>query len=190
MGEVWLAEQARPVQREVALKVIKVGMDTTQVVARFDAERQALALMNHPAIAHVFEAGATAEGRPYFAMEYVPGEPLAAFCSRHQLSLRDRITLFLHVCEGVQHAHQKGIIHRDLKPSNVLVTMQDATPAPKIIDFGVAKATTRPLIDGNLSTEFGGFVGTIEYISPSRPRDLTSTPEPMSTLLASFSTNC
>ena len=121
MGEVWLAEQTRPVKRQVALKVIKAGMDTAQVVARFEAERQALAVMSHPAIAQVFDAGATPEGRPYFVMEYVHGEAITSYCDRHGLSTRQRIDLFIQVCDGVHHAHQKGIIHRDLKPSNILV---------------------------------------------------------------------
>ena len=168
MGEVWLAEQSKPVRRKVALKIIKAGMDTAQVVARFEAERQAVAMMDHPAIARVFEAGATAEGRPYFAMEYVRGESISAYCARHKLTLRDRIDLFLQVCDGVQHAHQKGIIHRDLKPSNVLVTLQDDRPVPKIIDFGVAKATTQPLTDRTLHTELGTFIGTPEYMSPEQ----------------------
>src|SRR6185503_14494625 len=123
MGEVWLAEQTHPVRRQVAVKVIKAGMDTAHVVARFEAERQALALMSHPSIAQVYDAGATPQGRPYFAMEYVRGEAINAYCDRHHLSTRQRIDLFLDVCEGVQHAHQKGVIHRDLKPSNVLVTV-------------------------------------------------------------------
>ena len=143
MGEVWLAEQTQPIHRQVALKVIKAGMDTKQVVARFEAERQALALMDHPAIARVFDAGATPQGRPYFVMEYVRGETITAYATRHKLTVRERIDLFLIVCEGVQHAHQKGIIHRDLKPSNVLVTVRDDRPMPKVIDFGVAKATHR-----------------------------------------------
>jgi len=168
MGEVWLAEQTRPVRRQVALKIIKAGMDTAQVVARFEAERQALALMDHPAIAAVFDAGATPQGRPYFAMEYVKGEPITAYCDRHRLRTVERLELFIHVCEGVQHAHQKGIIHRDLKPSNVLVMIQDDRPVPKIIDFGVAKATTRHLVEGTLFTEFGALVGTPEYMSPEQ----------------------
>jgi len=159
MGEVWLAEQAKPVRRKVALKIIKAGMDTAQVVARFEAERQALALMDHSAIARVFEAGATAEGRPYFAMEYIRGESITAYCERQKVTLRQRIDLFLQVCDGVQHAHQKGVIHRDLKPSNILVTLQDDRPVPKIIDFGVAKATTQPLTDRTLHTELGTFIG-------------------------------
>jgi non-specific serine/threonine protein kinase/serine/threonine-protein kinase len=140
MGEVWEAEQQEPVRRKVALKLIKWGMDTRRVVARFEAERQALALMNHPNIARVFDAGATEQGRPYFAMELVQGVPITDYCDRHKLRTQQRLDLFMRVCEGVQHAHQKGIIHRDIKPSNVLVTIQDNNPVPKIIDFGVAKA--------------------------------------------------
>jgi non-specific serine/threonine protein kinase/serine/threonine-protein kinase len=168
MGEVWLAEQQRPVRRQVALKIIKAGLDTAQVVARFEAERQALALMDHPAIAKVFDAGTTELGRPYFAMEFVRGESLMAYCERHRLTIRDRLELFVHICEGVQHAHQKGIIHRDLKPSNILVSAQGDRPAPKIIDFGVAKATSQPLIERTLYTSLGGFVGTLEYMSPEQ----------------------
>ena len=168
MGEVWLAEQTRPVKRQVALKVIKAGMDTAQVVSRFEAERQALAVMSHPAIAQVFDAGTTPEGRPYFAMEYVRGEAITWYCDRHRLSTRQRIDLFIHVCEGVHHAHQKGIIHRDLKPSNILVTVRDDLPAPKIIDFGLAKATTQLLTDSSPVTEFGTLVGTPEYMSPEQ----------------------
>jgi eukaryotic-like serine/threonine-protein kinase len=168
MGEVWLAEQTRPVHREVALKVIKAGMDTAQVVARFEAERQALAVMAHPAIAQVFDAGATSQGRPYFAMEYVRGEAITAYCDRHRLTTRQRLDLFLQVCDGVHHAHQKGIIHRDLKPSNILVTLLDDLPVPKIIDFGLAKATTRQLTEHTLFTEVGAFLGTPEYMSPEQ----------------------
>jgi tetratricopeptide (TPR) repeat protein len=168
MGEVWLAEQTEPVRREVALKVIKAGMDSAQVVARFEAERQALALMDHPAIAKVFDGGTTPQGRPYFAMEYVRGEPITTYCDRHRLSTEDRLALFLQLCEGVQHAHQKGIIHRDLKPSNVLVAVQGDRPAPKIIDFGVAKATAQPLTDRSLLTVLGAPIGTPEYMSPEQ----------------------
>jgi non-specific serine/threonine protein kinase/serine/threonine-protein kinase len=168
MGEVWLADQTAPVRRQVALKVIKSGMDTAQVVARFEAERQALALMDHPAIATVYDGGSTPEGRPYFVMEHVKGEPITAYCDRHKLAMRDRLGLCVQVCDGVQHAHQKGVIHRDLKPSNVLVTVQDDRPVPKIIDFGVAKATARQLTDHTLHTEFGAMVGTIEYMSPEQ----------------------
>jgi eukaryotic-like serine/threonine-protein kinase len=168
MGEVWLAEQTEPVRRQVALKVIKAGMDSAQVVARFEAERQALALMDHPAIATVFDGGTTPQGRPYFAMEYVKGEPITVYCDRHLLSTRERLELFMQVCEGVQHAHQKGIIHRDLKPSNVLVSIQDDRPVPKIIDFGVAKATTQHLTERSLFTELGVLIGTPEYMSPEQ----------------------
>jgi len=168
MGEVWLAEQTEPVRRQVALKVIKAGMDSAQVVARFEAERQALALMDHPAIATVFDGGTTPQGRPYFAMEYVKGEPITTYCDRHLLSTRERLGLFTQVCEGVQHAHQKGIIHRDLKPSNVLVTIQDDRPVPKIIDFGVAKATAQHLTERSLFTELGVLIGTPEYMSPEQ----------------------
>ena len=168
MGEVWLAEQVAPVRRHVALKVIKAGMDTAQVIARFEAERQALALMDHPAIAVVFDAGTTPEGRPYFAMEYVKGEPITTYCDRHRLATPQRLELFIQVCEGVQHAHQKGVIHRDLKPSNVLVAVQDERPVPKIIDFGVAKATTQRLTERTLYTELGVLIGTPEYMSPEQ----------------------
>jgi eukaryotic-like serine/threonine-protein kinase len=168
MGTVWLAEQTRPIRRQVALKIIKAGMDTAQVVARFEAERQALALMEHPAIARVFDAGATPQGRPYFAMEYVHGESITAYCARQKVPLGDRLGLFLQVCDGVQHAHQRGVIHRDLKPSNILVAVQDDHPVPKIIDFGVAKAITRSLTDRTLQTELGSIIGTPEYMSPEQ----------------------
>jgi non-specific serine/threonine protein kinase/serine/threonine-protein kinase len=168
MGEVWLAEQTEPVRRQVALKVIKAGMDSAQVVARFEAERQALALMDHPAIATVFDGGTTPQGRPYFAMEYVKGEPITLYCDRHRLNTNERLQLFMQVCEGVQHAHQKGVIHRDLKPSNVLVTIQDDRPVPKIIDFGVAKATSQQLTERSLFTELGVLIGTPEYMSPEQ----------------------
>ena len=168
MGEVWMAEQREPFRRTVAVKVIKIGMDTRQVVARFEAERQALAVMDHPAIAKVLDAGATAQGRPYFVMEYVKGERITDYCDRRRLSTAERLRLFVRVCEGVQHAHQKGIIHRDLKPSNVLVTMQDGQPEPKIIDFGIAKATGHHLADRTVFTELGALVGTPEYMSPEQ----------------------
>ena len=168
MGEVWLAEQKSPVRRQVALKVIKAGMDTAHVVARFEAERQALAMMDHPAIAKVLDAGGTPHGRPYFVMEYVPGEPITTYCNRHKLSTRDRLDLFLQVCDGVHHAHQRGIIHRDLKPSNILLTMLDARPVPKIIDFGLAKAIAQTLTDRTLYTELGTLMGTLEYMSPEQ----------------------
>ena len=172
MGEVWLAEQTRPVRRQVALKIVKAGMDSKQVIARFEAERQALALMDHPNIARVFDAGATPQGRPYFAMEYVRGEPITTYCDRNRLGTVARLELFIRVCEGVQHAHQKGLIHRDLKPSNVLVTLHNEQPAPKIIDFGVAKATTQHLTERTLFTEVGALIGTPEYMSPEQA-DLT-----------------
>jgi eukaryotic-like serine/threonine-protein kinase len=170
MGEVWLAEQTSPVRRQVALKVIKVGMDTRHVVARFEAERQALALMDHPAIATVFDGGSTPEGRPYFVMEYVKGEPVTVYCDEKRLRMSERLALFIQICDGVQHAHQKGVIHRDLKPSNVLVTIQGGQPAPKIIDFGVAKATAGHLTERTLFTELGVMVGTPEYMSPEQAR--------------------
>jgi len=160
MGEVWLAEQIEPVHRQVALKVIKAGMDSEQVVARFEAERQALALMDHPAIATVFDGGTTPQGRPYFAMEYVKGEPITTYCGPTSPRHGERLELFTQVCEGVQHAHQKGIIHRDLKPSNVLVAIQGDRPVPRIIDFGVAKATAQQLTDRTLFTELGVLIGT------------------------------
>ena len=141
MGVVYMAEQTQPVRRKVALKIIKPGMDTRQVIARFEAERQALALMDHPNIAQVLDAGATESGRPYFVMELVRGIPITDYCDREQLSIPERLELFVQVCQAVQHAHQKGIIHRDLKPSNVLVTLIDGVAVPKVIDFGVAKAT-------------------------------------------------
>ena len=166
MGEVWLAEQKQPVQRRVAVKLIKAGMDTREVIGRFESERQALALMNHPSIAKVFDAGSTAEGHSYFVMEYVAGLPITAFCDRHRLNTRQRLELLIAVCEGVQHAHQKAIIHRDLKPSNILVTEVDGKPLPHIIDFGVAKATAQRLNVKTLHTEIGALVGTFGYISP------------------------
>jgi len=168
MGEVWLAEQKKPIHRTVALKLIKVGMDTKAVVARFETERQALALMDHPNIARVFEAGSTAQGRPYFVMEYVPGLPLTEYCDKRRMTLKERLELFVQVCDGVQHAHQKAIIHRDLKPSNVLVVEQDNKAIPKIIDFGLAKATGRRLTDNTMFTEIGVMLGTPEYMSPEQ----------------------
>jgi non-specific serine/threonine protein kinase/serine/threonine-protein kinase len=168
MGEVWLAEQTQPVRRRVAVKLIKTGMDTKEVVARFESERQALALMDHPAIAKVFDAGSTVEGRPYFVMEYVAGMPITEYCDRHKLNTRQRLELFISVCEGVQHAHQKAIIHRDLKPSNILVTEVDGKPVPRIIDFGVAKATSQRLNAHVLRTQIGAFIGTLGYISPEQ----------------------
>ncbi len=168
MGEVWRAEQVAPIRRQVALKVIKSGMDTRHVVARFDAERQAIAWMDHPAIARVYDAGATPRGSPYFAMELVEGKPITAFCDEQRLSLRERLELFLRVCDGVQHAHQKAILHRDLKPSNVLVSIRNGKAVPKIIDFGIAKATSGRLTDETLYTGLGTMIGTPEYMSPEQ----------------------
>ncbi|HZN69632.1 MAG TPA: serine/threonine-protein kinase, partial [Tepidisphaeraceae bacterium] len=168
MGSVFLAEQTRPVRRQVALKVIKAGMNTRQVVARFEAERQALALMDHTNIAKVLDAGVTDSGRPYFVMDLVKGVPITRYCDEHRLTPRDRLGLFVQVCQAVQHAHQKGVIHRDLKPSNVLVALYDGKPVPKVIDFGVAKATGTPLTEATLFTGFGAVVGTPEYMSPEQ----------------------
>ena len=168
MGEVWLAEQTEPVRRRVALKLVKAGMNTREIIARFESERQALALMNHPAIARVLDAGSTPEGGPYFVMEYVDGMPITAYCDHHRLSTRERLELFVHVCEGVQLAHQKAIIHRDLKPSNILVTEVDGKAAPKIIDFGVAKALTNKLTADIIFTRVGTMIGTPEYMSPEQ----------------------
>jgi serine/threonine protein kinase/WD40 repeat protein len=167
-GEVWMAEQKEPVKRRVALKIIKLGMDTKQVVARFEAERQALALMDHPNIAKVFDGGATATGRPYFVMELVRGERITDYCDQNQLTTEGRLKLFMQVCHAVQHAHQKGIIHRDLKPSNILVTTQDGAPTIKVIDFGIAKATRQELTDKTVFTQFRQFLGTPAYISPEQ----------------------
>ena len=172
MGIVYLAEQRVPIRRRVALKVLKVGDAGSSVVARFESESQALALMDHPNIAQVYDAGTTAEGRPYFVMEYVPGIPITDYCDRNLLGFRDRLTLFQQVCQAVHHAHQKGIIHRDLKPSNVLVMLQDGKPAPKVIDFGVAKAVNQRLVERTLFTEIGMLIGTPEYMSPEQA-DLT-----------------
>lgn len=168
MGEVYEAEQTEPIRRRVALKVIKQGMDTRAVVARFDAERQALAMMDHPCIAKVFDAGATDQGRPFFVMEFVEGEPITRYCNRKRLGTDARLELFARVCEGVQHAHQKAVIHRDLKPSNILVAEVDGQPQPKIIDFGVAKATTRRLTEMTMYTVQGQMLGTPEYMSPEQ----------------------
>ncbi|MEX1026601.1 MAG: tetratricopeptide repeat protein [Candidatus Paceibacterota bacterium] len=168
MGTVYLAEQKEPVRRKVALKVIKRGMDSEQVVARFEAERQALALMNHPNIAGVLDAGMTEDGRPFFVMDLVRGLPITEYCDRHQLGRRERMELLITVCHAVQHAHQKGIIHRDLKPSNVLVELHDVKHVPKVIDFGVAKATSQPLTDRTLVTHFSQMIGTPLYMSPEQ----------------------
>src|SRR5439155_4612053 len=150
--------------RKVALKVLKPGMDTRQVVARFEAERQALALMDHPNIAKVFDGGETASGRPYFVMELVRGVPITDYCDRNQLTPRERMELFVPVCHAVQHAHHKGVIHRDIKPSNLLVTLHDGTPVPKVIDFGVAKATGQQLTEKTLFTNFAHMIGTPPYM--------------------------
>ncbi|MFC1652113.1 protein kinase [Planctomycetota bacterium] len=167
-GIVYLAEQERPIRRRVALKVIKPGMDSKQVIARFEAERQALALLDHPNIAHVFNAGTTELGRPYFVMEYVKGMPITQYCDRHRLTIEQRLKLFIDICEAVQHAHQKGIIHRDLKPSNILVARHEDKSVPMIIDFGVAKAISQQLTERTLYTEQGQFIGTPEYMSPEQ----------------------
>jgi serine/threonine protein kinase/tetratricopeptide (TPR) repeat protein len=167
-GDVFLAEQREPVARRVALKIIKLGMDTRQVIARFEQERQALALMDHPHIAKVFDAGATVAGRPYFVMELVAGEPITAFCDRHQLTVHQRVELMTQVANAIQHAHQKGIIHRDVKPSNVLVSMHDGRPHAKVIDFGIAKAIEQPLTAETLVTHLGQLVGTPLYMSPEQ----------------------
>jgi len=168
MGTVYMAEQTRPVKRLVALKLIKAGLDSRQVLARFEAERQALALMDHPNIAKVLDAGATDSGRPYFVMELVKGIPIIQFCDERRLTPRERLELFIPVCQAVQHAHQKGIIHRDLKPSNVLIAPYDGKPVVKVIDFGVAKATGQRLTEKTLVTDFGAVVGTLEYMSPEQ----------------------
>jgi serine/threonine protein kinase/tetratricopeptide (TPR) repeat protein len=168
MGEVWLAEQTQPVYRRVALKLIKAGMDTGEVVARFQSERQALALMDHPGIAKVFDAGSTLQGRPYFVMEYISGVPITEYCDQHRMTVRQRLVLFVQVCEGVQHAHQKAIIHRDLKPSNILVSEVDGKPLPRIIDFGVAKAMSHGLMAETLFTQTGVILGTPAYMSPEQ----------------------
>jgi eukaryotic-like serine/threonine-protein kinase len=168
MGTVFMAEQTQPVQRKVALKVIKPGMDSGQVIARFEAERQALALMDHVNIARVFDGGATDTGRPYFVMELIHGVPITKYCDDNLLTPRERLELFVPVCQALQHAHQKGIIHRDIKPSNVMVTLYDGKPVPKVIDFGVAKATEQKLTERTLFTQYGTLVGTLEYMSPEQ----------------------
>ncbi len=166
MGVVYLAEQRHPIHRQVALKVIKLGMDTRAILARFMYERQALALMDHPNIARVFDASSTSQGRPFFVMEYIDGEPITTYCDRHRLNTRERLHLFIPVCQAVQHAHSKGVLHRDIKPSNVLVTEVDGAPVPKVIDFGIAKATEQSQNEQTAFTRFGQFIGTPEYMSP------------------------
>src|ERR1017187_2689622 len=168
MGQVWLAEQSAPVKRQVALKIIKAGRYDDSALLRFDVERQALAIMDHPAIAKVFDAGSTPQGQPYFVMEYVPGFPITDYCDRKHLSVQERLALFIKVCEGVQHAHQKAIMHRDLKPSNILVVEVDGKPLPRIIDFGIAKAISQEGEDETLVTRAGGMVGTPGYMSPEQ----------------------
>jgi eukaryotic-like serine/threonine-protein kinase len=167
MGEVWVADQVAPVQRRVAVKVVRPGLDSERMLARFDQERQALALMDHPNIAKVLDAG-EAEGRPYFVMELIKGVPITEYCDRARLSPRERLALFVPVCEAVQHAHQKGVVHRDLKPSNILVALYDGRPVPKVIDFGIAKATGPRLTDRSIYTEVGALVGTLEYMAPEQ----------------------
>src|SRR5262249_43860023 len=175
MGVVYLAEQEEPVRRKVALKIIKLGMDTRQVVARFEAERQALAMMDHANIAKFFDAGVTGSpdsqllpGRPYFVMELVGGIKITDYCEQKHLTTRQRLDLFIQVCRAIQHAHQKGVIHRDIKPSNVLVAIQDGVPVPKVIDFGIAKATQGRLTDQTVFTAFEQFLGTPAYMSPEQ----------------------
>ena len=167
-GVVYVAEQEEPVRRRVALKIIKLGMDTRAVVARFEAERQALAMMDHPNIARVLDAGATDTGRPYFVMELVRGIKITEYCDQNKVSTRERLELFIKVCQAVQHAHQKGIIHRDLKPSNILVTLHDGVPVPKVIDFGIAKATEGRLTEATVYTQLHQFIGTPAYMSPEQ----------------------
>ncbi|MDP6722716.1 MAG: serine/threonine-protein kinase, partial [Pirellulaceae bacterium] len=167
-GIVYVAEQTTPVRRKVALKVIKLGMDTKEVIARFQAERQALALMDHPNIAQVLDGGATEQGRPYFVMELVRGIPITEYCDKHMLDTSQRLKIFIQVCRAVQHAHQKGVIHRDIKPSNVLVADHDGTPVPKVIDFGVAKAINQRLAEQSIYTRFNEMIGTPMYMSPEQ----------------------
>src|SRR6266536_2048897 len=167
-GVVFMAEQEEPVRRRVALKIIKPSMDTKGVIARFEAERQALALMDHRNIAKIFDAGATDSGRPYFVMELVRGIKITEYCDQHSLATEERLKLFVQVCQAIQHAHQKGIIHRDIKPSNILVTLHDGVPVPKVIDFGIAKATEGRLTDGTVYTQLHQFIGTPAYMSPEQ----------------------
>ncbi len=183
MGQVWLAEQTAPVRRQVALKLIRVGRFDDEVLQRFQSERQSLAIMDHPSIAKVFDAGSTPDGQPYFVMEYVPGAPIIDYCDQKRLAIRERLGLFIKVCEGVQHAHQKAIIHRDLKPANILVVEVDGKPVPRIIDFGLAKATTPQIAGETMFTQVGHFVGTPGYMSPEQRA-------PMCTRWAWCSTPC
>ena len=167
-GGVYMAEQEKPVRRRVALKIIKLGMDTKNVIARFESERQALAMMDHPNIARVLDAGTTETGRPFFVMELIHGVNILEFCDKNNLDTRQRLGLFVQVCNAIQHAHQKGIVHRDIKPSNILVTSHDGLPVPKVIDFGIAKAMAEPLTDKTMFTRFGFFMGTPAYMSPEQ----------------------
>lgn len=168
MGTVYMAQQTERVKRKVALKVIKPGMDTREVIARFEAERQALAMMDHPNIAHVLDGGTTQEGRPYFVMELVRGVPITNYCKHKNLPLRERLELFVDICKAVQHAHQKGIIHRDLKPSNIMITLHDGVPVVKVIDFGVAKALNHQLTERTLFTQYSQMIGTPLYMAPEQ----------------------
>src|SRR5215472_10051765 len=168
MGVVYHAQQLQPIRRDVALKIIKPGMDTKQVIARFESERQALAMMDHVNIARVFDAGTTASGLPYFVMELVDGLPITRYCDSRRLTVRERIDIFIPVCKAIQHAHQKGIIHRDIKPSNILVTERDGKPVAKVIDFGLAKALGHGLSDATMMTNLGIVVGTLQYMSPKQ----------------------
>ena len=170
MGSVFMAEQQEPVIRRVALKLIKAGMDTKQVIARFEAERQALAMMDHPNIAKVLDVGTTESGRPYFVMELVKGMPITDYCDERHFSVKQRLELFTSVCNAIQHAHQKGVIHRDLKPSNILVAEYDDQVVPKILDFGLAKAFNQRLTEKTMFTQLGQVVGTFEYMSPEQAK--------------------
>src|SRR5215469_9398724 len=173
MGTVYLADQARPLQRQVALRVVKIGLSSSQILSRFNYERQALALMEHPNVARVYDAGASEKGRPYFVMEYVDGPPITQYCDQNCLGIRERLELFLPVCLAVQHAHQKGVIHRDIKPSNVMVAEADGRPVPKVIDFGIARATEQT-VGAAVTTQLGQFIGTPEYMSPEQADLMTS----------------
>jgi len=168
MAVVYMAEQKEPIRRKVALKIIKLGMDTKQVIARFEAERQVLAMMDHPNVAKVLDAGATDAGRPYFVMELVKGVSITEYCDKNKLSTQERLDLFIQVCNAVEHAHQKGIIHRDLKPTNIMVTLHDGTPVPRVIDFGISKATNQRLTEKTLFTRYSQMIGTPEYMSPEQ----------------------
>jgi eukaryotic-like serine/threonine-protein kinase len=173
MGTVYLAEQREPIRRRVALKVVKLRMDSTRVLARFDNERQALAMMDHPNVAQIFDAGVSDKGRPYFVMEYIDGAPITYYSDRKRMTTKERLALFLAVCRAAQHAHGKGVIHRDLKPSNVLVMERDGVAIPKVIDFGIAKATDKWAVEKTLLTHFGQIVGTPEYASPEQADTMT-----------------